>query len=249
MGIKATRLAKPARRKPTDVAKHRSPSSATRPKRLDGFPIVGIGASAGGLGAFKKFFGALPDDSGAAFVLIMHLDPTRESLVAELVGTYTTMPVVKIENGMRVEASHVYVIPPNAYLAISDRTLRLSEPTQPRSHRMAIDHFLGSLADDQHANAIGIVLSGSGTDGAIGLKKIKDADGLTMVEDPKTAQHDGMPRSALPSADHVPAAEQLASVLLRQLGRTAGEWPEADTEFLTGIPTSRPTGSRERSQA
>src|ERR1700675_3370675 len=100
------------------------------------FPIVGIGASAGGLDAFKKFFGALPADSGLAFVLIQHLDPTRESLTAELVGTYTRIRVVQVEEAMRAEANRVYVIPPNAYLSIRGRTLHLSPPTAPRSLRM-----------------------------------------------------------------------------------------------------------------
>src|SRR5512135_876842 len=126
----------------------RKRSSTVNPQGLTGsgaaddrtaFPIVGIGASAGGLDAFKKFFSALPAESGMAFVLIQHLDPTRESLTAELVGTYTRMRVVQVEDGMRVEANRVYVIPPNTYLSIHDRTLRLSAPTAPRSLRMAID--------------------------------------------------------------------------------------------------------------
>jgi two-component system, chemotaxis family, CheB/CheR fusion protein len=179
-------------------------------------PIVGIGASAGGLDAFKKFFSALPRDSGLAFVLIQHLDPTRDSLTAELVSTYTRMRVVQVEDGMRVEANRVYVIPPNAYLSIRERTLRLSAPTAPRSLRMAIDHFLHSLAEDQQAGAVGIILSGTGTDGTLGLKEIKAAGGMTMVQDPQTAQHDGMPRSAIASgsADYVLPAEQMADALL-----------------------------------
>ncbi|MFI5397730.1 MAG: chemotaxis protein CheB [Candidatus Binatia bacterium] len=180
------------------------------------FPIVGIGASAGGLDAFKKFFSAMPADSGAAFVLIQHLDPTRESLTAELVGTYTRMRVVQVEDGMRVEANRVFVIPPNTYLSIHGRTLRLSAPTALRSLRMAVDFFLRSLATDQHENAIGIILSGTGTDGTLGLKEIKAGGGMTMVQDPQTVQHDGMPRSAIASgsADYVLPAEQMAAALL-----------------------------------
>ncbi len=187
------------------------------------FPIVGIGASAGGLDAFKKFFGALPADSGMAFVLIQHLDPTRESLTAELVGTLHAMRVVQAEDGMRVEANRVYVIPPNTYLSIRERTLRLSAPTAPRSLRMAVDFFLRSLAEDQHENAIGIILSGTGTDGTLGLKEIKAAGGMTMVQDPQTAQHDGMPRSAIASgsADYVLPAEQMADALLAYVRHAA----------------------------
>jgi two-component system, chemotaxis family, CheB/CheR fusion protein len=188
------------------------------------FPIVGIGASAGGLDAFKKFFGAMPADSGAAFVLIQHLDPTRESLTAELVGTYTRMRVVQVEDGMRVEANRVYVIPPNTYLGIDDdRALRLSRPTAPRSLRMAIDFFLRSLAEHQHENAIGVILSGTGTDGTLGLKEIKAGGGMTMVQAPQTAQHDGMPRSAIASgsADYVLPVERMGGALLAYVQHAA----------------------------
>ena len=180
------------------------------------FPIVGIGASAGGLDAFKKFFSAMPADGGVAFVLIQHLDPTRHSLTADLVGTYTRMRVVQAEEGMRVEANRVYVIPPNEYLSIRARTLHLSPPTEPRGLRMAIDFFLRSLAADQHERAIGIVLSGTGTDGTLGLKEIKAAGGMTMAQDPATTQHDGMPRSAIASGstDYILPAEELADALL-----------------------------------
>jgi two-component system CheB/CheR fusion protein len=199
-------------------------SSTNRPKLADGnapdeatvFPIVGIGASAGGLDAFKKFFSVMPADSGVAFVLIQHLDPTRESLTAELVGTGTSMRVVQAEDGMRVEANCVYVIPPNKYLAIRERMLQLTAPTMPRGLRMPVDFFLRSLAEDQHARAIGIVLSGTGTDGTLGLKEIKAAGGMTMVQDPPTAQYDGMPRSAIASgsADYTLPAEEMPEALL-----------------------------------
>ena len=124
---------------------------------------------------------------------------------------------------MRVEANRVYVIPPNTYLSIRERTLRLSAPTAPRSLRMAVDFFLRSLAEDQHENAIGIILSGTGTDGTLGLKEIKAAGGMTMVQDPQTAQHDGMPRSAIASgsADYVLPAEQMADALLAYVQHAA----------------------------
>ena len=189
-------------------------------------PIVGIGASAGGLDACKGFFNAVPAESGMAFVLIQHLDPTRESLTAELVGAYTRMRVVQAADGMRVEANRVYVIPPNAYLSIRQQTLRLSAPTAPRNLRMAVDFFLSSLAADQQERAIGIILSGTGSDGTLGLKEIKAAGGMTMVQDPQSAQHDGMPRSAMAGggADYVLPAEQMAAALLayvRQAGRAS----------------------------
>ncbi|MBP1685677.1 MAG: sensor protein, partial [Deltaproteobacteria bacterium] len=213
--------ARPTARKRSSGA-HRQ-DARRRAKTRTVFPIVGIGASAGGLDAFKKFFGAMPADSGAAFVLIQHLDPTRESLTADLVGTYTRMRVVQVEDGMPVEANRVYVIPPNAYLSIHQRTLRLSAPTAPRSLRMAVDFFLRSLAADQQEHAIGIILSGTGTDGTLGLKEIKAGGGMTMVQDPRTVQHDGMPRSAIAAghADYILPAEQMADALLAYVQRAA----------------------------
>ncbi len=218
-------------------AKPKVPESAAAPAASDAspdhvepaFPIVGVGASAGGLDAYRTLFSTLPADCGAAFVLIQHLDPTRKSLTAELVGGYTMMPVVQAEEGMRVEIDHVYVIPPNTYLGIRDRTLRLSVPAESRSLRMAVDFFFESLAGTEHDRAVGIILSGSGTDGRQGLKAIKAAGGLTMVQDPKTAQHDGMPRSAMASADHVLPVEQMASTLLAHLRRNAGSEVTAET--------------------
>jgi two-component system, chemotaxis family, CheB/CheR fusion protein len=202
----------------TDKRSRRGP--AVRPPQPPArLPVVGLGASAGGLEAFKKFFSALPDKSGAAFVLIQHLDPTRESLTADLVGTYTPMSVVQAKDGMPVEPNHVYVIPPNAYLSVRGGTLRLSPPGAPRSLRMAVDFFLRSLAEDQQENAVGIILSGTGTDGTLGMKEIKAAGGMTMVQDPLTVQHDGMPRSAIASgcADYILPAEQMGEALLAYL--------------------------------
>ena len=158
----------------------------------------------------------MPADGGVAFVLIQHLDPTRESLTAELIGMHTSMPVVQVADGTRAEANHVYVIPPNKYLSLHGGVLGLSTPTAPRSLRMAIDFFLHSLAEDQRENAIGIILSGTGTDGSLGLKEIKAAGGMTMVQDPETVQHDGMLRSAIAAsgADYVLPAEEMPAALL-----------------------------------
>ena len=215
------RSAKPTARKRHSGAERRAASREANTPSV--FPIVGIGASAGGLDAFKHFFSTLRAESGMAFVLIQHLDPTRESLTADLVGSYTRMRVAQVEDGMRVEANRVYVIPPNAYLSIHERTLRLSAPTAPRSLRMAVDFFLRSLAADQHENAIGIILSGTGTDGTLGLKDIKASGGMTMVQDPQTVQHDGMPRSAIAggNADYVLPAEQMSDALLAYVQHAA----------------------------
>jgi two-component system CheB/CheR fusion protein len=179
-------------------------------------PVVGIGASAGGLDAFRRFFGAMPADSGMAFVLVQHLDPTHESLTPTLVGRYTSMPVVQVAGDTPVEPNHVYVIPPGKYLTVSERTLRLTVPVEPGGVRLAIDFFLRSLAADVQERAIGIILSGTGTDGTLGLKAIKGAGGLALAQEPKTAQHDGMPRSAIATGavDHVLPAEQMPDVMI-----------------------------------
>jgi two-component system CheB/CheR fusion protein len=216
-------LAKPARRKQLSAAEGSAdlgPSSPVVPAR---FPIVGVGASAGGLDAFQKFFSTMPADSGVAFVLIQHLDPTRGSLTAELVGAHTAMRVVEAKDRMPVEPNRIYVIPPNKYLSLHAGALRLTAPDAPRSLRMAVDFFFHSLADDGREDAIGIILSGTGTDGSLGLKEIKSAGGMTMVQDPDTAQHDGMPRSAVAtgSADYVLPAEQMADALLRYVRHAA----------------------------
>ena len=179
------------------MKKNRTRAAASDRAEEKSYLVVGIGASAGGLDAFKRFFDAMSADSGMAFVLIQHLDPTHESLTAELLGRRTKMSVVEVQHEMAVEPNHVYVIPPNKYLGISDRILRLTPPGARRGMRMPIDFFLRSLAEDQHERAVGIILSGTGTDGSLGLKEIKAAGGLTVVQDPATAQYDGMPRSAI----------------------------------------------------
>ena len=161
------------------------------------FPIVGIGASAGGLEAFEQFFRACPADTGIAFVLVPHLDPGHESLLAEILQRTTTMPVVQVLDQARVEPDRVYVIPPNRAMSILNRVVQLSMPDLARGQRMPIDVFLRSLAEDQAEKAIGIVLSGTATDGTLGLRAILGAGGICMVQEPATAKYDGMPQSAI----------------------------------------------------
>ncbi|MGH8576583.1 MAG: chemotaxis protein CheB [Gammaproteobacteria bacterium] len=177
--------------------------------------VVGIGASAGGLEAFKHFFAAMPPDSGMAFVLIQHLDPTHQSLTAEPLGKHTAMPVVEVVDEMRVDRNRVYVIPPNAYLTISGETLHLSEPAERRGLRVPVDFFFRSLADDQQERAIGIILSGSGTDGSLGVREIKAAGGMVMVQAPETTAFDGMAHSAIGTGtvDYVTRIEDMPQVL------------------------------------
>ncbi len=160
-------------------------------------PVVGLGASAGGLEAFQYFLSAAPVDSGCAFVLVQHLDPNHESMLAELLGRRTAMPVRQIVDGVLVEPNCVYLIPPNASLSIEKARLRLSDFSEPRGFRRPIDVFFRSLAMDQGANAACIVLSGTGGDGAEGLRAVKEAGGLTLVQKPESAKYDGMPKSAV----------------------------------------------------
>ena len=183
---------------------------------VEKFPVVGIGASAGGLEAFEAFFRACPVDTGMAFVLVSHLDPDHQSLLTEILQRCTEMPVAEAIDQIRVESDHVYVIPPNREIAILDGALQLSLPNHVRGQRMPIDSFLRSLADDQAELAIGIILSGTATDGTLGLRAIQAAGGVCMVQDPSTAQYDGMPRSAITAgyATHILPVDKMPSMLI-----------------------------------
>jgi len=208
------------------------------------FRIVGIGASAGGLEAFEQFFTNMPPDTGMAFVLVQHLDPTHKSILSDLVKGYTRMSVVEVEDGMAVKPDSVYIIPPNRDMAILNKKLHLFEPTAPRGRRQPIDFFFRSLAADQKERAIGVVLSGSGTEGAMGLRAIKGEGGMAMAQDPATARYDGMPYSAVATGlvDYVlPPAnmpEQLIAYVqhlpVPKLQETA-ELPPETTDLLEKI--------------
>lgn len=161
------------------------------------FIIVGMGASAGGLEAFQNFFSKMSSDSGMAFVLVQHLDPNHESLMPELLSKSTEMPVSAVKENMEVLPNNVYVIPPNASLTIKDNILHISKPIQPRGQRMSIDHFFTSLSENSGEHSICIVFSGTGSDGTLGLKAVKEHGGLAIVQNPETAKYDSMPRSAI----------------------------------------------------
>ncbi|MHB8762912.1 MAG: chemotaxis protein CheB [Deferrisomatales bacterium] len=178
--------------------------------------MVGIGASAGGLEALEQFLDHAPADSGIAFVVVQHLDPNHKGALPELLQRRTRMEVRQVEEGMRVEPNHVYVIPPNRDLVLEGGTLRLREPAEPRGLRLPIDSFFRSLARDLEERAIGVILSGMGADGTLGLRAIKENAGLTLVQDPASAKYDSMPRSAIDAgvADFVAAAEELPVKLL-----------------------------------
>jgi len=159
-------------------------------------PIVGIGASAGGIDALRQFFEAMPSDSGMAFVVVLHLSSTFESSLASILQQSTDMTVENAEEGVEVTSNHVYVIPPGQRLAIQEGNLRLTETTRPHDSS-SVDRFFRSLASDQGENAVGIIFSGSGADGTLGLRAIKEDGGVAMVQAPEDAEYDGMPESAL----------------------------------------------------
>lgn len=178
-----------------------SAESAVEPevstKETSSFPVVGIGASAGGLEAFTSLLKVLSSDLGMAFVLVPHLDPSRESAYTQILARSTSMPVVQIEKGMRVQQNHVYIIPPNCDLTISSSALHITERAESRVGNTTIDIFMRSLAADQGSNSIGIILSGTGADGTSGLMAIKGEGGITFAQDTESAKYDGMPASAI----------------------------------------------------
>ncbi len=182
------------------------------------FPIVGIGASAGGLAAFEAFFSGMPKDidPGMAFVVVQHLDPNHKSILTDLVRRYTRMQVVEVEDGMVVQPNTTYIIPPARDMAFINGTLNLLEPSAPRGLRLPIDFFFRSLAQDQHERAIGIILSGTGSDGTLGVRAIKGEGGMVMVQSPATAEYNGMPTSAIATGmvDYeLPPAEMAAKLI------------------------------------
>jgi two-component system CheB/CheR fusion protein len=206
----------------------------------DHFPIVGIGASAGGLAAFEAFFSGMPADKdpGMAFVLVQHLAPDHKSILTELIRRYTRMQVFEVTDGVEVQPNCAYVISPNCDMAFLNGTLHLLEPSSPRGKRLPIDFFFRSLAQDQHELAICIVLSGTGSDGTIGLRAIKGEGGMAMAQNPESTEYDGMPRSAINTGlvDYVlPAAEmpaQLIAYAVHAFGRPPrpATIPELKTE-------------------
>src|SRR5271169_6157791 len=161
------------------------------PRGPGDFPVVGIGASAGGLEACRKFLDALPAGNSMAFILVQHLDPTHESMMVDLLTNHTDMAVRQATEGMRIERNHVYVIPPGTYLSVESGVLRLSQPQARHGARLPFNFLLQSLAKECGVRAICVVLSGTGTDGSLGLKSVKEKGGLVIVQDPDEAGFDG----------------------------------------------------------
>jgi len=184
------------------------------------FPIAGIGASAGGVQALQKFFDALPPKVGAALVVVIHLDPEHESDLKAILAACTKMPVHQVQEPMTLEPDHVYVIPPNRRLFVTDHEISVAEFSEPRGHRAPIDLFFRSLAE--HGDGYAIILTGAGSDGALGVKAVKERGGIILVQDPNEAEYPSMPRSAIASghADFVlPIHELVRQFVALVLGR------------------------------
>ncbi|ALJ01473.1 hypothetical protein DC20_14545 [Rufibacter tibetensis] len=180
------------------------------------FQIVALGGSAGSLEGFESFFQHLPSNTGMAYVVVPHLDPTQKGMMTEIIKRYTNLPVVQIKDGMTVEPEHVYVVPANKETSLERGRFRLHEPEQPNGQRMPIDFFFQSLAVNRREHAIGAILSGMGADGALGVKMIMENFGMVMVQDPATARFDAMPRNAIKTefVDYVLPVEEMPKKLL-----------------------------------
>ena len=195
------------------------PVDHEQPPRLS-FPVVGIGASAGGLEAMIEFLTALPQDSGMAYVFIQHLPPERNSLLAEILSKKTRMPVQQVEDGMEVRPDHLYVIRPGHVLTIRDGRLHLGAETERRGTTRPVDDFFKSLAEEQRERAIGVILSGMGSNGTAGAQAIKAVGGLCVAQDPETAQFPSMPRHLIDQgyADYVLRPSDMPDMLRRYAG-------------------------------
>jgi two-component system CheB/CheR fusion protein len=206
-----------------------SPPNKASDINSDLFPIVGIGASAGGLAAFEAFFSGIPEnvEPNMAFVLVQHLAPDHKSMLSDLIRRCTSMQVFEVEDGMVVRRNCVYIIPPNHDMAYLNGALHLLEPSAPRGQRLPIDYFFRSLARDQCECAIGIVLSGTGSDGTLGLRAIKGEGGMVMAQTAESCDFDGMPRSAITTGltDYVLPPEEMAVQLIAYATHAFGKLP------------------------
>ncbi|MCX5753110.1 MAG: chemotaxis protein CheB, partial [Candidatus Krumholzibacteria bacterium] len=217
------RKTKPARRAPRAAVsvpeETSSPLVKSAVESRSTFPIVGIGASAGGLEALEQFLAHVPKDSGMAYVIVQHLDPTHKDMMVDLLQRGTVMPVIQVRNRTRIKKDCVYVIPPNKDMSILHGVLHLLDPVAPRGLRLPIDFFLRSLADDQQERSIGVILSGMGSDGTLGLHAIKEKAGVVFVQEPTSAKFDGMPRSAVEAglADVIAPVDELPGKIIAYL--------------------------------
>ena len=221
-----------AKKVKTPASKAANPGSREQVSRATrtSHPIIAVGASAGGFEAFSKLLKALPPEPKLALIFIPHLDPTHESAMVELLSRSIKFPVLQAANGMRVAVNTLYVLPPNSDLTISKGILHLGKREAIRGQHMPIDTFFRSLAEDQTLNAVGVILSGTATDGTLGLSAIKNEGGITFAQDPQSAKYDGMPNSAISAGvvDFILPPEKIAQELLRIQPRTAAAAADPD---------------------
>ena len=213
---------------PATAAVEENDGPATR------FPIVGIGASSGGLAAFEEFFSAIPRNTspGMAFVLVQHLAPNHKSILSELITKFTHLPVVETRDGIQVQPNCVYIIPPGHDIAISQGTLQLLTQSTPRGQQLPVDFFFRTLALDQNHYAIGIILSGNGSDGTEGIRSIKKEGGMVMVQTPESTEFDSMQRNAIATglADYQLLPAEMPASLMDYASRLPGRLPRISTE-------------------
>ena len=222
-------------------------SVAVEPDDDGNFLVVGIGASAGGVQALRDFFSHVPARTGMAYVVILHLSPDYDSQLAEILQTTALLPVTKVERRVRVEPDHVYVIPPNKSLKIKDGHIDLSNITSSEVRHAPVDIFFRTLAQSHGQRAVSVVLSGTGADGSMGMKRVKEMGGLCIVQDPREAQYDDMPRHSLATGlvDYVLHVAQIPAQILayrEQLKRVRVPDPpqeptDAELKVLTDILT------------
>jgi two-component system, chemotaxis family, CheB/CheR fusion protein len=219
----------------------RGPAKPAAAANSNHFPIIGVGASAGGLEAFTELLHSLPKNNGMAFVFVQHLDPKHVSMLAEILARESKMPVLEARSGVQVQPDHVYVIPRNTSVSIEKRTLRLGPRSLVSGQLTSIDTFFHALAQDQGMRSIGVLLSGNGSDGTSGLKAIKSAGGIAFVQDPETAKYDGMPRSAIGAGcvDFVQKPAGIAAELVRIVDHPYIDRPDwSVNETLPDAPNS-----------
>jgi two-component system CheB/CheR fusion protein len=187
--------------------------------------VVGLGGSAGSIEALKTFFSYMPEDSGLAFVVVLHLSPAYESRLAGVLQERTSMPVIRVSERIKVQANSVYVIPPGKHLLMADGHLILTVLPPEYGRRSAVDVFFRTLAETHHSRSTAIVLSGVDGDGAIGIKRIKEVGGMTVAQKPEEAQHEGMPRSAIETGmvDWVLPVAEMPWRLLENLRKSSSE--------------------------
>nr|CRH04913.1 putative MCP methyltransferase/methylesterase, CheR/CheB with PAS/PAC sensor [Candidatus Magnetococcus massalia] len=239
-----TSSAQAAAEKPATRASEESPLLESPPQDCTAaaedsshpFPIVGIGASAGGLEAFEQLFSGMPANTGMAFIIVQHLDAKHASILSELVGQYTLMQVDQITHGVHVRPNHVYVIPPNRTLSIRQGLLHLTAPPEKPPHPLTVDIFFRTLAEDTKERSIAIILSGTGSDGTQGLRAIKEVGGVVIAQDPETTQFDGMPTSAINTGlvDLILPPISMGQVLSEFIA----QWPMPLAEDIADLPTS-----------